>query len=355
MRVVVVGAGIVGASVTYHLARRGVSVTLIDREAAPAAGVTGGSFAWFGGRSGDWPGGAEDLRGSVLADYRRLEAELPDVEVRRSGSLIWHGSAAEARPDEGQYLVGRDGIRALEPGLRTPPEWVVHTPSDGGVDPVTVTRALVRASGAQVILGATGVALKVDGERSEMGVPPAGGWGKVTGVTSSAGFHPASTVVLAAGTGITELIEPLGVGLPLAASPACLVRLTAPPGLVRTIVSGPDVEVREVRDGQLLMTVPVAASPEEGALRRLRAAFRGADDCRVLGSLVGARPMPADGPLVGPLTPDGSVYVAVMHSAVTLAPTVGRLVAQELVTGKPVAELSRCRPSSTGRNPATAC
>jgi glycine/D-amino acid oxidase-like deaminating enzyme len=335
VRVVVVGAGIVGASVTYHLARRGVSVTLIDREAAPAAGVTGGSFAWFGGHSGDWPGGAEDLRGSVLADYRHLEAELPDVEIRRSGSLIWHGSAAEPRPGEGQYLVGRDEIRALEPGLRTPPEWAVHTPSDGGVDPVAVTRALVRASGAQVILGAAGVALKTDS-------------GRVTGVTSSTGFHPASTVVLAAGTGITELIEPLGVGLPLAASPACLVRLTAPPGLVRTIVSGPDVEVREVRDGQLLMAVPVTASPEDGALRHLRAAFRGADDCRVLGSQVSDRPMPAAGPLVGPLTPDGSVYLAVMHSAVTLAPTVGRLVAQELVTGEPVAELSCCRPSGTG-------
>ncbi|MBA2950567.1 FAD-dependent oxidoreductase [Streptomyces himalayensis] len=47
--VVVVGAGIVGASVAYHLARRGVSVTLIDGGASPATGVTGDSFAWIGG------------------------------------------------------------------------------------------------------------------------------------------------------------------------------------------------------------------------------------------------------------------------------------------------------------------
>jgi glycine/D-amino acid oxidase-like deaminating enzyme len=44
------------------------------------------------------------------------------------------------------------------------------------------------------------------------------------------------------------------------------------------------------------------------------------------------------------VTPDTSVYVAVMHSAVTLAPTVGRLVATELVSGEPAAELRRCRP-----------
>jgi glycine/D-amino acid oxidase-like deaminating enzyme len=47
---------------------------------------------------------------------------------------------------------------------------------------------------------------------------------------------------------------------------------------------------------------------------------------------------------VGPLTPDGSAYVAVAHSAVSLAPTLGRLAAQELATGEPVAELQRCRP-----------
>ncbi|MET9833332.1 FAD-binding oxidoreductase [Streptomyces sp. NPDC006385] len=333
MTVVVVGAGIVGASVAYHLARRGARVTLVDREAAPAAGVTGGSFAWIGGCGGDWPGGAEDLRGSVLADHRRLEAELPEVEVRWSGSLTWGGAPVGSGPGEGRYRLGAAEIGALEPGLRAPPDGAVHTPSDGGVDPVAVTGALVRAAaalGARVVPGAAGVALDLAD-------------GRVTGVTSSAGFHPASTVVLAAGTGVPELVAPLGVELPIQASPACLVRLTAPPGLVRTIVAGPDFEVREVRAGQLLMTLPRAVSGET-ALRRLRAAFHGADGCRVLDSRVSARPIPVGGPLLGPLTPDGSVYVAVLHSAVTLAPTVGRLVAQEIVTGEAAEELRRCRP-----------
>ena len=80
--VVIVGAGIVDASVAYHLARRGVPVTLIERASAPAAGVTGASFAWIGDTGGEWPGGAEDLRESVLRDYRRLGAEVPGVAVR---------------------------------------------------------------------------------------------------------------------------------------------------------------------------------------------------------------------------------------------------------------------------------
>jgi len=48
--VVVVGAGIVGASVAHHAARAGVSVLLIDRS-RPASGVTGDSFAWVRGAS----------------------------------------------------------------------------------------------------------------------------------------------------------------------------------------------------------------------------------------------------------------------------------------------------------------
>ena len=44
--VVVVGAGIVGASVAYHAARLGAAVTVVDK-ALPGSGVTGDSFAWI--------------------------------------------------------------------------------------------------------------------------------------------------------------------------------------------------------------------------------------------------------------------------------------------------------------------
>lgn len=337
--VVVIGAGIVGASVAYHLAYRGVPVTLVER-AYPAAGVTGASFAWIGEAGGEWPGGAEDLRGSVLADYRRLAAEVPSVAVRWTGSLVWGNDAVA--PEEGQHWLGRNEIATLEPHLRALPERAVYTPTDGGVDPGGTTRALVDAArryGARMALGARATALRVVS-------------GRVVGVESPAGFYPASTVVLAAGTATGALCAPLGVTLPIAAVPSFLLWASSPPGLVKTILACPEFEARESRDGHLLLVAPYDAGDQgmaqeqaaQQTLARVRAAFGDADALLLHGATVGQRPIPAGGPVVGYLAPDQSVYVAVMHSAVTLAPTVGRLVANELVSGMPAAELQRCRP-----------
>lgn len=340
--VVVVGAGIVGSSVAYHLARRGVSVTLLEQGPAPATGVTGDSFAWIGSSGRHWPGGAQDLREHVLADYRRLENELPHVTVRRTGSLSWAGTPAQdSRPGPGQFRIGRSDIAALEPHLRHPPDQAIHTPSDAGVDPTALARALVAdagAHGATVLHNTTVTSLQMTN-------------GHVQGVLTPTGAHAAATVVLTAGTGVPKLCEPLTADLGITASPATLARVTAPPGLVKTIVARPDFEAREVRDGYLLLVVPhvegTATARERAAhdaFHHLKSAFHGSDQCRLLGYRTGQRPMPAHGPIIGYAAHDRSVYVAVMHSAISLAPTVGRLVADELVTGRPAPELRRCRP-----------
>lgn len=341
--VVVVGKGIVGASVAYHLARRGVAVTLLEMMPSQPRGATGYSFAWIGDSGGEWPGGAEDLRPHVRADYRRLEAELPGVAVRWTGSLAWTGDGRTPTLHAGQVVVGAAEIAWLEPHLADVPERAIHTASDGGVDPMAMVAALIRgarAHGAEVVFGAEVVALDAGGR----------------GVATTAGHFPAETVVFAAGHATAALCRPLKVELPVGVSPACLLRVAAPPGLVKTIVAGPYYEVREVRDGELLLTIPYVAGRSDesvaaeasSTLRRLAADFDGGGDCRLLSHHIAGRPMPVDGPLVGYVTPDRSAYVAVTHSAITLAPTLGRLMADELTCGEPSNELRRCRPRAAG-------
>ncbi len=73
-RVIVVGAGILGAAIAYHLAQRRARVTLVERY-APAAEATGKSFAWINASFRN-PKPYYDLRVVGLQEYRQLEQEL---------------------------------------------------------------------------------------------------------------------------------------------------------------------------------------------------------------------------------------------------------------------------------------
>lgn len=328
-QLVIVGAGIVGASVAYHAARSGAAVTLVDT-GRPGAAVTAGSFAWIGA-SGLRTGPAADLRVTATQEYHRLEAELPGLPVTWSGSLSWGttDSAPEAGP--GQEIVDTATAVALEPNLREPPEWAVWAPGDGSIDSVGVTERLVagaRAHGARVHPDTPVTAVRRDGA------------GRVVGVETPAGPIAGTAVVLAAGVATVALAAPLGIHVPVDPSPATLFRFSAPAGLVRTVVNTQDFDLRQVAADRL---VAAADSPER-TLAAIHSTFRGAADVELLSTRVSDRPMPADGePIVGPVAEVPGLYLAVMHAAVTLAAAVGRLVAQELVDGTVEPVLAGCR------------
>ncbi len=161
--VVVVGAGILGASIGYHLARRGARVTLIDR-GPPAGEATGASFAWINASVRN-PKPYYDLRMVGLQEYRRLEAELAGrLIVTWGGGLNWDLEEAEIEPLVRQHagwgydqrIVDRDEIRALEPRLTAPPERAVFSACEGALNPVAATEALLagaEAFGAEIKIG----------------------------------------------------------------------------------------------------------------------------------------------------------------------------------------------------------
>jgi glycine/D-amino acid oxidase-like deaminating enzyme len=165
-------------------------------------------------------------------------------------------------------------------------------------------------------------------------------------------FLPADTVVVSAGVDTPVLCASLGFDLPVAPSPALLMRFTAPPGLVRTLVVTPHVEVREAADGQLLAAAAYNGETDGEDLRRAGERMRwrlvatfDTDDVRLIGVRLGTRPMPADGlPIVGRVPGVDGAYVAVMHSGITLAPSVARLVAAEIVGGDEAGPLAGLRP-----------
>ncbi len=348
-KTIVVGAGIVGAAIAYHLARRGTAVTLLDK-GQPAADVTGKAFAWINVSHGI-PEPYSKLRHLAVQEYHRLEHDLRHAfRVDWCGALTWNRDSADTVRFAHEHaawgfdvrLVERDEIAVLEPNLIEPPDCAAYAGSEGALDPVAVTEALVHGAqeaGAEIRLATEVVALASNDNG-------------ITGVRTTQGTLDADVVVLAAGTGAAALCEPLGVVLPVNSSPAILLRFRTTGSLVNTVISKPEMEVRQASDSCLLAAEDyiddsLENGPDAVARRTLSVVkkhLRGSHDVDLESVSVGWRPIPTDSlPIVGFSSEAKGLYVAVMHAGVTMAPAIGRLATTEILDGVDVNILQPCR------------
>jgi len=336
--VIVVGGGIIGASTAWHLSREGAAVTLV--EGAEAGGLaTPRSWAWINASWGH-PDAYVRLRMRSMQEWTNLATQVPDLDVNWCGGLVWDLPADDLRAfvteRQGQgydiRLVERAEIASLEPALANPPDLAAHSPAEGAVEPLEATRALLADSERRGTRLAVGQAVE---RLMEQG-------GRVTGVVLANGTHVAGDhVVLAVGAATPTLAAQVGVEVPVDNPPGLLVSTEPVAPTLRGLVVGPGLELRQLRDGRLLGSGHYAGSdpghdPDAVAAELLEAIRNGMADGRSLrmhGYTIGHRPGPRDGlPIVGAAVP--GLHVAVTHSGVTLAPVVGRAVADEILEGR---------------------
>jgi len=163
-RVVVVGGGICGASLLYHLAKEGWADTLLVEKAE----LTSGSTWHAAGQV------THSVSGYTLARFRKYACELYAALEDETGiATSWHKSGSlrvAHEPVEVDWLrgqlglaayvgnamewVGADFIAEVHPFLKTDGLLgAVWTPDDGHVDPSSATNAMIaaaRAAGAEV-------------------------------------------------------------------------------------------------------------------------------------------------------------------------------------------------------------
>jgi glycine/D-amino acid oxidase-like deaminating enzyme len=337
-RVLVVGSGIIGASIAWHLARAGAQVTVLD--GGDAGGLaTRFSWAWINASWGN-PEPYFQLRERAMLEWRRLDREVPGLAVNWCGGLIWDLPPDELEAFAKQHSAWGYGIRRvdraeilrIESNLRTPPDLALHVAEEGVVEPLAAARAMLagaEALGAQVIPHAHVKWLVEDGDR-------------VAGVMTEEGVIHADEIVVAAGAGTVQLLDSIGIKLKLATPPGLLAHSKPAAELLRGLVMSPGLYVRQTAEGRLVSGTDFAGTDPldraAGMARELhakaQAMIKGAEAVEFDFHSIGYRPTPADGfPAVGRPRNRAGLYAAVMHSGMTLAPAVGRFAAQELLEG----------------------
>ncbi len=346
-RVVVVGAGILGASIGYHLAQAAARVTIVDGHDA-VGGATAASFAWINASHGN-PQPYFGFRLQAMAEWRMLNEALGrKLPLRWGGSIEWWDEPEELRRAVAEQtawgypirLIGRDEIAALEPAIATPPAEAAFAALEGVVAPVAATEILLEAAQA---LGASlrrGVPLEMTTDGGRVGL-------RLGGTRLEA-----ERIVLAAGADCGPLLAGLGVDLPMANAPGLLVHTKPAPSLIQHLVLSPGAHVKQDVDGRLVVGETFGGGPvpddhaaeAEKLLQRVRACLQGAEALEVERVTVGVRPIPRDGlPIIGAVAGLEGLFLAVMHSGITLAPLVGRLTAVEVLGGGPVEILAPYR------------
>ncbi|TDQ84068.1 glycine/D-amino acid oxidase-like deaminating enzyme [Dongia mobilis] len=334
----VIGAGIIGASIAWHLVRDGAHVTILD--AGPGGGLaTRHSWAWINASWGN-PEAYFRLRRQSMQEWRRLAQEVPEISVNWSGGLLWdlpperlESYASEhASWGYGIRLVDRVEARRIEPQLADPPARAIHVAEEGAVEPLAAAEALLHAAiarGAKFLPHREVTALDLVGAR-------------ITGVSCGDDRVAADLIVLAAGAATDRLAMSAGIALPMSAPPGLLVVTKPAPPLLNGLVMAPELHIRQRVDGCLIAgsdfggadpgTQPQAVA--ERILSAMRTLLQDGDSLAFDHYTVGYRPLPGDEfPAIGFSQAHDNLYLAVTHSGITLAPAIGAMAASEILRG----------------------
>lgn len=370
-RVVVVGAGIVGACIAYQLTKRGCEVTIVDK-GLPASQASGNTFAWINAAYANRPASYLALRQQSLREYRALAEEV-EFPIRWSGSLEWFQDAENERrlaadvaafsqlPGAATDMISAAQAAEIEPNLNVGGNWrLAHSTNDGAVDSPAATQAIFDAAlagGARAVLLAEVTSMR----RRRRDVQ----------VRTTGGNFAADLVVIAAGVGSERLARMLDERVDTASrtTPGVIVTTAPLPMFVNTVLYPPRVHIHQLPDGRVVIGEKAGApdtETHEDELRRRPNGFPDSEqasrhalrilqlasayvpqlaDVRELDVGIGWRPMPPDGlPIVGHGRAAPRAYFATMHSGVTLAPVIGKLAADEILDGRRHEALGDFRP-----------
>ncbi len=367
--VVVIGGGVIGSSVAYHLSKRRVKVLLVEKNGL----VSGTSSACDGlvYLQSKRPGAHLKLAMESRKRFDSLQEELGiDIEFRGRGGMVVVENQEELEAmrlfveDQKETglevtLLDRKQARELEPCLSERILACTYSPLDGQVNPISLALAFLqgaKARGAKIspFTGVTGFNLENH---------------HIVGVRTTRGTIETRVVVNAAGIQAPEIGKLIDMEIPIKPRRGqILVTEALPPLLTRGLLSAKYLAAKY--NPALAETAEIGVSIEQtkngGFLLGSTREFVGFDrrttwsamkrialqtsrilpqlrDARVIRTFAGLRPFTPDGlPILGPVRNVEGFFMAAGHEGdgIALSPITGELVAEWIAEGSPGTDLS---------------
>lgn len=366
MRAVVIGAGVLGASTAYHLARAGAQVTVVDQQLDGRATAAGAEIIC------PWVSGVDDpVFYRLYTESARYYADLVpalaeigehDLGFRRVGGMVVSSSGVDllriervvrgrqaAAPEMGAVsrLTPREA-RALFPPLHAD-LGAVHVAGGARVDGRRLGAALLRAARHH------GAVVR-DGEAALIAAD-----GRVDGVRLGGERLPADQVVVTAGAWAPALLRELGIDLPIRPQRGQIVHLRLagqatqdwpvilPLGASHYLLAFDDQRVvaGATREADAGFGYRVTAAGLAEVLANALAVAPGLAEAEVIETRIGFRPMGVEvRPLLGAARGVAGLVIGngLGAAGLTIGPFAGRLLADVALGRSPGLDLAPFDP-----------
>lgn len=340
--VVIIGAGIMGASLAYFLAKKGKDVLLLEKNEI-GSGTSSATAAWL------WPSDKRPEHYGRLAKasyerYMSLEEELgADFELTINGSLDiartpeeWEGLQDlyeyDLRMGYRARLLSPQELAREEPAIRRDALGGLLVESDGHINPFLLIDGYVQAAkrlGAEVCTYTEVQDFVLEGNR-------------IAKIITNRGSVEPELVICAAGIYSRAIGKMLGLEAHVYPERGfCLVSEKLPPVLNHTVCGARQTTSGNIVFGFIADKVDIDCIDRRMYMRGLRWAandavrdFPALSDVNIIRSYTGIRCKPEDKfPIVGPTETISNFWFHLAHSAFAINAALSPAVA-ELVTGE---------------------
>lgn len=345
-QVAVIGGGIIGSAIAAELAARAKTVTLIDGGNKTAPAATPFSFGWINAHSPQHSHHFR-LRLDAMAAWRRLKQDNPDLPVQPVTAIDWDMPPEAINDAQAQYeraghstrLMSRKDLETRFPDLNIVSQQAIVSDMDMVADPGSITSFFLEQARSRKV--------KSLENRKVVRLEEKGSGTRIQ--FSDGDYLDAETVVVAAGLGTPDLLKTIGVSLPMNRREGVLLRSRPQAQKLGVLISAPDIHCWQLPDGRILAGRNQAGKIGDGDFARLKneMALRLSTIAPACSQIVfenetrALRPEPADGmPVLGRIAGHDNILVAVLHSGITLAPVVARLLAEQIESEAPLERLA---------------